>query len=133
MNVLLSVKPRFAKLIFDGTKRFEYRKIGFAKQDIQKVVVYASSPIKKIIGEFQISEIILDTPDLIWMMTGKHAGIDKEYFFQYFEGKKKACAIGILKAIRYKVPLDPRTLRSNFTPPQSFMYMEEGVQSHPTA
>lgn len=133
MNVLLSVKPQFAKLIFDGTKRFEYRKMGFARQDIQKVVVYASSPIKKIIGEFQISKIILDTPDLIWMMTKKHAGIDKEYFFKYFEGREKAYAIGISEATMYKVPLDPHTLQFNFVPPQSFMYMDERVQSHLTA
>ena len=125
MTVLLSIKPRFAKLIFDGIKKFEYRKKGFAKQGIQKVVVYASSPIKKIIGEFQISEIILNTPDLIWTMTKQHAGIDKEYFFKYFEGKKKAYAIGILEATKYKEPLDPHILQSNFTPPQSFMYMKE--------
>lgn len=38
MKVLLSIKPQFAIKIFDGTKKFEFRKIIFKNSDIQTVV-----------------------------------------------------------------------------------------------
>ena len=54
MRVLLSIKPEFAELIFKGTKKFEFRKSIFKNSEIKTVVVYASSPMQKVIGEFEI-------------------------------------------------------------------------------
>jgi predicted transcriptional regulator len=125
VNVLLSVKPRFVKLIFEGIKRFEYRKAGFARDDVDKVIVYASSPVKCIIGEFLIGEMILDTPESVWARTSRDAGIDRELFFAYFSGRRKACAIGIRHAVRYGVPIDPRKHVPDFAPPQSFRYLRD--------
>ncbi|EHL88131.1 hypothetical protein HMPREF1019_01868 [Campylobacter sp. 10_1_50] len=31
MTALLSIKPEFAEAIFDGTKKFEFRKVKFKK------------------------------------------------------------------------------------------------------
>ena len=53
MKVLLSIKPEFADKIFNGTKKYEYRRSIFKKKEVKTVVVYASSPIQKIIGEFE--------------------------------------------------------------------------------
>ena len=58
MNVILSIKPHFCKPIFDGVKRYEYRKRVFKRGDIDKVYVYASSPICKVIGYFTVGGII---------------------------------------------------------------------------
>lgn len=32
MTALLSIKPEFAEAIFDGTKKFEFRKVKFKKK-----------------------------------------------------------------------------------------------------
>ena len=61
--VLLSIKPEFAKKIFAGTKKFEFRKSIFKYQNINKIIVYASSPVKKVIGEFLIDKILIDDID----------------------------------------------------------------------
>ncbi len=129
MNVLLSVKPQFADRIFDGSKKYEYRKTTFSRTDILKVVVYASSPINKIIGEFEIAEILRDTPESIWTRTAAFGGVNRDFFFQYFAGKNKACAISIEHARRYEFPLNPREVLRNFTPPQSFMYLDNATFS----
>jgi len=123
MNVLLSVKPHFAESIFNGKKKYEYRKTRFSISNIQKIIVYASSPIKKIVGEFHIAEIIQDTPELIWLRTGNLAGIRREIFFHYFTGKNIGYAIRIKHAKKYRVPYDPRDVVEGFIPPQSFMYI----------
>ena len=62
MRVLLSIKPEFALKIFDGSKRYEYRRSIFKRGGVTKIVVYASDPIQKVIGEFKIIRGILPCP-----------------------------------------------------------------------
>ena len=60
MKVLLSIKPEFAEKIFNGTKKYEFRKSIFKNKDVDTVVVYASSPWQYVIGEFHIDKILND-------------------------------------------------------------------------
>ena len=39
--------------ILNGTKTFEYRKNRFRRQNIDSIVIYATSPVMKVIGEVQ--------------------------------------------------------------------------------
>jgi len=122
-SVLLSIKPEFAERIFQGIKRYEFRKALFKNRNVSRVVVYASAPISKVIGEFEIAEIIELEKELLWKQTQKHSGIPKNYFDEYFYGRKIGYAIKISKSRLYKSPLD---LRAHFKikyPPQSFMYL----------
>ena len=67
IKVLLSIKPEFAEKIFDGTKKFEYRRTIFKNTNIKHIVVYASSPIQKVIGEFlQIGNILYEEKNNLW-------------------------------------------------------------------
>ena len=64
-RVLLSVKPRFAEAILAGLKTFEFRRAIFRRTDIKTVVLYASSPTCKVVGEFTIeSEGLLSLRDV---------------------------------------------------------------------
>lgn len=122
MKVLLSIKPQFAEQIFNGNKKFEFRKAVFKNEDVKTIVVYASSPMQKVIGEFEIETILNDSPDKLWKKTKKYAGIDEEYFYQYFADRQYGFAIKIKKVKKYKKPL---CLKADFnlTPPQSFLYL----------
>lgn len=122
MKVLLSIKPQFAIKIFDGTKRFEFRKSIFKNSNINTVVVYASSPMQKVIGEFTIDEIMEEEPEALWEMTKKHSGITKDFFDEYFFNKERAFAIKVKDITRYKVPKDLIDFDLNFAP-QSFVYL----------
>lgn len=64
MRVLLSIKPEFVEKIFDGTKKYEFRKSLFRRNDIKCVIIYASAPIKQVVGEFEIDEILSDKVDM---------------------------------------------------------------------
>lgn len=123
MKVLLSIKPEFANLIFDGTKKFEFRKVIFKKNNIKTIVVYASSPIQKVIGEFEIHQIIYEQLDCLWEETKHYAGIDEDFFYQYFAEKKTGYAIEIKNPKKYALPLCLREV-FNLTPPQSFLYLK---------
>ena len=122
MRVLLSIKPEFALRIFDGSKRYEYRREIFKRSDVRTVVVYASKPLRKVIGEFEIGEILSEKPEVLWAKTGDHAGITKKRFLQYFNNKTEGYAIEVKGARTYNVPLQLNQL-SVSRPPQSFIYL----------
>jgi predicted transcriptional regulator len=84
MKILLSIKPEFADKIFNGSKRFEFRKNIFKNKSVRTVVVYVTRPVGKIVGEFDINEIINDEPKVLWKRTHEFAGITKDFFDAYF-------------------------------------------------
>jgi predicted transcriptional regulator len=122
MKVLLSIKPEFAYKIFDGTKQYEFRRSIFKNGAIKKIVVYASSPVQKIIGEFEIDGILSADPVALWSQTKDYSGISDRHFFEYFGGKACGYAIKIKKPVLYKIP---KCIRRDFNlhPPQSFLYL----------
>ena len=121
MKVVLSIKPEFANKIFDGTKKFEFRKSIFKNENIKSIIVYASSPVQQVIGEFQIGLIHNHDLDTLWQLTQEHSGISEEFYYQYFANKEQGFAIEVIKPKLYK---KPKCLREDFNllPPQSFAY-----------
>ena len=87
MKVLLSIKPEFVEKIMNGTKKFEFRKTLFKRRDVSTVVIYASFPVKQVVGEFAIKRIISEDVDSLWNITSESAGITKRYYNEYFERK----------------------------------------------
>ena len=71
MKVLLSIKPEFVEKIFAGTKKYEFRKSLFKKSGVKCVVIYASTPIKRVVGEFEIDNIVADGVNARWNHTEK--------------------------------------------------------------
>lgn len=125
MRVLVAIKEEFAIKIFDGSKRFEFRKSIFKDQRVKTVVVYVSSPVKQVIGEFSIDSIIKDDPENLWRRTKKYSGITKNFFNQYFAEKKYAYAITIKNAKKYNTP---KYLKQDFNinfAPQSYVYLDK--------
>ncbi len=125
-KILLSIKPEYAELIFSGKKTFEFRRTIFKEQNVKTVVVYASSPVQKVIGEFQIDSILkLDLKNL-WKLTKESAGIEEEFFYEYFINKTNGFAIKIAATKKYKKPL---CLKEDFnlSPPQSFLYLNNYI------
>lgn len=120
--VLLSIKPEFAHKIFDGSKKYEFRKQVFKDLSIKKVIVYSSSPEQKVIGEFEIETILNDSPDKIWNQTRLYSGISQEFFENYFEGRDKAYAIKVASTKRYRKEKSLADFNI-YAAPQSFAYV----------
>ena len=80
MKVLLSIRPEYVELIFNGTKKFEFRKAAFKAGAVKVVVVYATLPVGKVVGEFNVGEIIESNPSTVWGKTHAHSGITREFY-----------------------------------------------------
>lgn len=123
MKVLLSIKPQFVEEIFSGNKKFEYRKAIFKKKDIKTIVIYATMPVGKIVGEFDIDTILEEDPKSLWEHTKEYSGITEEFYNEYFNGRDKGFAIKIKSLKEYRIPICPYNTYENFTAPQSFKYI----------
>lgn len=66
MKVTLSIRPNFCKMIFSGQKKYEYRKRVFTRSDVDKVYIYATKPICRIVGYFTIDTVIEDKKSYMW-------------------------------------------------------------------
>lgn len=120
---MLAIKEEFASRIFDGTKKYEFRKSIFKDERVKTVVVYVSSPVQKVIGEFEIETVFHGEPEVIWERTKKHSGISKEFFDLYFAERDNAYAIKIKKAKKYR---RPKALMDDYNltfAPQSYVYL----------
>ena len=55
-TMLLSIKPRYAKVILEGKKQYEFRK-SRPKDGVDRIIFYASSPQKQVVGEAAIEVV----------------------------------------------------------------------------
>ncbi len=124
MKVLLSIKPEYAQKIFTGEKKYEYRRNLFKRDDVDTIVVYVTKPVGKVMGEFEVGDVLEGNPNFIWEQTKLYAGIDKNSYIEYFSQRKIGFAICIKKTKVYKEPLELIDLDPKIKyPPQSFMYI----------
>lgn len=120
MNAILSIKPKYVEEIKAGRKRYEFRKAVF-KQKVEKVYVYASAPVSRIIGEFQPVDVLAGSPDDIWKKTKEFSGISEKFYKEYFEGRTVAYAIVIQNFRLYDSPMP---LPEGVKAPQSYCYID---------
>lgn len=121
--ILLSINPEHVKNIMNGTKTYEYRKKA-CKKHVDRMLIYSTNPIMKVVGEAQIEEILIDTPEKIWTKTESNSGIDKSFFDQYYKNREQAVAYKLKNVIQYMKPKELKEYGIN-TAPQSFRYVEE--------
>jgi predicted transcriptional regulator len=117
----LSIRPDFVEAIIRGEKKFEFRRSIFARP-VDVVIVYATVPVQRVVAEFDVCSIISEKLPTLWKRTHKSAGIGREFFLKYFEGKDYGHAIEIGKVRLYKMPFCPIE-KFGIRPPQSFVYL----------
>ncbi len=120
-HALLSIKPRYAEAIFGGQKRYEFRRTIF-RRDVRVVVVYITSPVSMVAGEFDVQRVISDDVASLWRRTQAKAGIDCAGFFDYFAGCDVGHAIAIGEVRLYPKLLDV-SKSFGLRAPQSFVYL----------
>lgn len=101
-EIILPIKPKYVEQILMGTKTVEYRKWIPSCGLPFKVIIYASAPVKQIVGCFVVNEIIQDNPTELWETTNIIGGIDEKSFFSYFGNKLQAYAFKISELEEFK-------------------------------
>lgn len=122
-QMLLSINPEYVASIFQGKKTYEYRKFR-CRDDVDKIIIYATAPQKQIVGEAEIADIVEDDVLTVWHQTKEYSGITYKFFRQYYKGKKKAVAYHLKNLIIYDKPLTLKDIGVS-SAPQSYRYVSE--------
>ncbi len=125
---LLSIHPRFAEAILNGDKRVEFRRTRFS-QRVSHVVIYATLPVAKVIGWFEVAGIESLHPDDLWSKFNHCGGIDEQQFRSYYAGRETGYAIRVQRSQRLKQARSLSTICRRIRPPQSFAYLDKAVAS----
>ncbi len=120
-RILISINPEHVQNILNGTKKYEYRKIA-AKQDVSSIIIYETTPTKRIVAEAEIIDVLELPPEQLWKQTKDASGISKEFFDKYFRNREIAYAykLGEIKVYEKPKLLIDYGIKSA---PQSFVYL----------
>ena len=124
--ILLSVKPRFADLIFDGLKKAELRRRFLRNAKNRDVFIYVTSPERVLRGGFRVGHIWRGTPDDVWNDVWQMAKVEKSEYDAYYADSSTAYALIIKEVWECERPVDFETLKlkfPGFVVPQSWRYV----------
>lgn len=121
--IILSVKPRYVTEILEGKKKVEFRRV-WTKEPIDTIYLYATSPIKRIVGIVSIGEIIKgDFSTLLELSKNFGGSVTSAELKKYLSGKDQAYGL-MLRSVRpAHVQVDPKGINPNFVAPQSYRYL----------
>lgn len=121
--ILLSVKPKFADLIVEGSKLVELRR-SIPAQPVGTIAIYSSSPIQSIVALADVKEIIEASPPKLWIISKDNGGgLTKAELLAYFALKKTGFALMLENVRVFAKPISPKKIFKLFTAPQSFKYL----------
>lgn len=120
-SILLSINPSHVENIMNGIKIYEFRKKA-CKRHVDKIIIYSTTPVMKVVGEADVDEVLIDKPSEIWKITRKKSGIDKTFFYDYFEDRDQAVAYKLKNITKYSEPKELIELGIK-NAPQSFQYI----------
>ncbi len=121
-TILLPIKPEYAYKILSGEKKYEYRK-RIASHNIERIVIYATSPVSRAIGEVSVSGHLEESPENLWEATKDYSGISLEKYKKYFHNKETAFAYCLKKATVYQPSKALAEFGLKYVP-QSFAYLK---------
>jgi predicted transcriptional regulator len=123
--LLLSVRPRFAQAILDGTKTVELRRRPVKAPPGTAVVLYASAPLMAIVGTATLVDVVALRPQTAWRRYRGTLSLSWAEFTEYLNGVDQAQLLRLDDVKELSQPLSLQTLRraAPFQPPQSFRYV----------
>ncbi len=137
--LLLSVRPRFAESIMDGSKVAEIRRQRPNIAAGTPVIIYATLPVAAVVGSARLGEVHRGRPDEMWSNYQGFMGVTRVEFDEYLAGAEAAHILMLADVQRLETPLALSRMReiSNFRPPRSYRYIDREslsvlVDGHPS-
>lgn len=129
--ILMSIITYYCNQIFNGTKKYEFRKSPLPNDSLnKKIYIYSAKDEKAIVGYFKVSKVLTGTTEQILKLTGYYDSEDKEDIENYFGKDNLKCyALEISEVKRFDSPIylkDIRQFDPKISLPQYYKYIYEG-------
>jgi predicted transcriptional regulator len=125
-STLLSVHPRFAAAILDGTKTVEIRRRRAHLPIGSVALIYATSPLCQVVGAARIAHVEFEPVDRLWDRVGARTALSRAEFEEYVGQREEACAITVSAVVAFSCPISLKELRRRrrgFVTPQSYRFL----------
>ena len=104
-----------------GKKKYEFRKF-HCRDGIDTIVIYVTAPVKEVIGEVKLLDIIEGDVEYVWHETKRFGGVLKRDYLAYYREREIAIAYQLGEITLYEKPKKLRDLGLDYVP-QSFAYI----------
>lgn len=124
-GLILSVKPKYAARILDGTKITELRTRHVAVPEGTTLIVYATSPQRAIVGTARLQRVMVAAPEAAWEAAGDALALDRREFDGYTCGRSAVSLLFLEAVTPLDHPIHLTDLRNGhrFHPPQGYRYV----------
>ena len=122
-KILMPINPEYVDEILSGNKKYEYRKTKARRENIDKIIIYSTYPIMRVVAEVDVIGILEDSPEKLWEQTKKYSGITKDFYYEYYKNRENAVAYKLGNIKKYKNPKKLSDIGINYIP-QSFVYLD---------
>ena len=112
-RMLLSIKPEYVKKILSGQKTYEF---------IDTIVIYCTSPVKMVVAEAKLLNIVEGTSEDVWEQTKGSGGITEQAYNEYYQDRETATAYHLGPVTIYETPISLSDVGLSYVP-QSFAYL----------
>lgn len=123
--ILMSIKTKYANQIFNGIKKYEFRRKNIGEKNCnKKIIIYSSEKEKAIIGYIIVEKILVGDINFILDATNNK---NNSEIINYFNKCDKCYAFKISHAIKYEKPLTLEEIKKydkNFVVPQFYRYIK---------
>ena len=110
--ILISIMTYYARQIFNGTKKFEFRKSPLREADLNKqIFVYSAKDDKSIIGSFKVKKVHHGNVNEIMKITGYDKRKDGDEILNYFGNNSNCFALELYDVKEFSNPLTLKDLR----------------------
>ena len=129
MNLLISVKTKWAKQIAEGEKTWELRKsfCNPVRNPIGSVIIYATAPASSIVAIANYATVRNALVQNIWELNqekGNLARVTEEEFNSYYQGKDFGTILMLGQVRKLQIPLaEIKAVKPDFRPPQHYQYL----------
>jgi predicted transcriptional regulator len=124
--ILLSIKPKYAEEILSCYKEYELRR-GVVFRKGCRIVLYASTPLRAIIGEFTAGRVLTGEPDEIveFIRATGPRGVTEEDISYIAEERCRVSAIEVINPVKYRHAITLGELRMHGlrNPPRSYLVL----------
>lgn len=128
-DLIISVKPKFVKLMKSGKKTTELRKTLPSRAGMySRMFVWETSPKKHLTGVAVLFCRCTNDPDTLWRQTSKTSGVSKKEFVEYFKGYNYGHGLEFtdFQEFPHKISLsEMKTMINGFHPPQGYYYVSD--------
>ncbi len=127
-HVLVSLRPRFAELVLNGSKTTELRRGGTSINAGSLALIYASTPVRSLVGAVRIEEVHTRAPSTVWRRWGKSTGLQRREYNEYVDGCLQVSALTLGARCTFPEPISLHELRARtqrFVVPQSYRFVRE--------